>query len=199
MDGGFFELSVSLQVALASGYLAYVTAYAGLRSKHSTQDAFFISLAFSAVALMTFDLIQIEQTYLKAATACAVALLSAVLWRKAGHPVWLWLMRSTGVHREDGSHAAWDVLVQTDRKVGQVSVHLKDGRVLYLHDRRKFLGCAWDGLYLGGDGSVIMVVESEELPSGAEEVRQAVCDDVWGARMTYLPAAEIARVNLRMK
>ena len=31
----------------------------------------------------------------------------------------MWLMRKTGVHREDGVHAPWDVVAQTDRKVGQ--------------------------------------------------------------------------------
>jgi len=85
------------------------------------------------------------------------------------------------------------------RKVGQLSVHLKNGRVLYLHDRRAFLGCPWEGLYLGGDGSVIMAVESEELPDGTEEIREAVRDDAWGTRMTYIPASEIARVNIRIK
>jgi len=199
MNSGFFELSLSIQVALASGYLAYITAYAGLRRGHATQDAIFISLVFSVVALLCFELIPIEPAYLRAAMASASALVSGIFWRKIGRPFWLWLMQKTGVHREDGVHAPWDVLVQTDRKVGQISVHLKNGRVLYLHDRREFLGSPWEGLYLGGDGSVIMAVESEELPDGTEEIREAVRDDAWGTRMTYIPASEIARVNIRIK
>jgi hypothetical protein len=199
MNSGFFELSLSIQVALASGYLAYITAYAGLRRGHATQDAIFISLVFSVVALLCFELFPIEQTFLRAAMAGTSALVGGILWRKIGRPFWLWIMRKTGVHREDGVHAPWDVLVQTDGKVGQLSVHLKNGRVLYLHDRRAFLGCPWEGLYLGGDGSVIMAVESEELPDGTNEIREAVRDDDWGTRMTYIPASEIARVNIRIK
>lgn len=199
MNSGFFELSLSIQVALASGYLAYITAYAGLRRGHATQDAIFISLVFSVIALLCFELIPIQQTYLKAATASAAALATGIVWRKIGRPFWLWVMQKTRVHREDGVHAPWDVLVQTDRKVGQLSVHLKNGRVLYLHDRRAFLGCPWEGLYLGGDGSLIMAVESEELPDGTEEIREAVHDDAWGTRLTYIPASEIARVNIRIK
>jgi hypothetical protein len=44
-----------------------------------------------------------------------------------------------------------------------------------------------------------MVVEEEEFPSGAIEERQGVDDPDFGARLTYIPAAEIAQVNLRMK
>jgi len=44
-----------------------------------------------------------------------------------------------------------------------------------------------------------MAVESEELPDGTEEIREAVRDDAWGTRMTYIPASEIARVNIRIK
>ena len=65
MNSGFFELSLSLQVALASGYLAYITAYAGLRRGHATQDAVFISLVFSVIALLSFELFPIEQTYIR--------------------------------------------------------------------------------------------------------------------------------------
>jgi hypothetical protein len=199
MNTNFFELSLSVQVALSAGYLAYITAYAGLRRGHATQDAIFISLVFSVVALLTFDLVPIEQTYLRAAAACAVALASGIFWRKLGRPWWLWVMQKTGVHREDGVHSPWDVIVQTDRKVGQISVHLKSGRTLFMHDRPNFVECPWEGLYLGGDGSVIMVVESEELPDGTSEQRQAIKDEFWGTRLTYIPVSEIARVNLRMK
>lgn len=199
MNSGFFELSLSLQVALASGYLAYITAYAGLRRGHATQDAVFISLVFSVIALLSFELFPIEQTYIRSAAACAAALLSGIIWRKAGRPSWLWLMRKTGIHREDGVHSPWDVVVQTDRKVGQLSVHLKNGRVLFLNDRRNFLNAPWEGLYLGGDGSIIMAVEMEELPDGSEEIRQAVVDDAWGTRLTFIPSSEIARVNIRLK
>jgi hypothetical protein len=199
MESGFFDLSLSVQVALASGYLAYITAYAGLRRGHAPQDAIFISLAFSVVALLSFDVLPIEQAYLRSAIAAAAALLSGIFWRKIGRPVWLWSMRRLGVHREDGVHAPWDVIVQTTKKVGQVSVHLKNGRTLCLNDRRNFAQAPWEGLYLGGDGSVIMAVEMEELPDGSEETRQGVTDADWGTRLTYIPASEIERVNIRMK
>jgi len=146
MNSGFFELSLSIQIALASGYLAYITAYAGLRRGHATQDAIFISLVFSVVALLCFELVPIEQTYLRAAMASASSLVSGIVWRKIGRPLWLWMMQKTGVHREDGVHAPWDILVQTDRKV--VSI------------RRGTRSCGLDGFLLG-------------LPVPWEQFRQA--------------------------
>jgi hypothetical protein len=44
-----------------------------------------------------------------------------------------------------------------------------------------------------------MAVEMEELPDGSEEIRQAVVDDAWGTRLTFIPSSEIARVNIRLK
>ena len=91
-----------------------------------------------------------------------------------------------------------ETLVQTKKTVDQISVHLLDGRVLYLNDRPKYEGTPWDGLYLGGDGSVLMIVEEEKLPDGIEEERKGICSD-WGTRLTYLPASQITRVNIRLK
>ena len=53
------------------------------------------------------------------------------------------------------------------------------------------------GMYLGSDGSIVMVVEHEDLPDGTTEERTAIRDATWGTRVTYIPASEIARVNIR--
>ena len=44
-----------------------------------------------------------------------------------------------------------------------------------------------------------MVVEEEDLQDGVEEIRSGVVDSFWGTRMTYIPASEVKRVNIRMK
>ena len=200
LNSDFFNLSLSLQAAIAAGYLGYATAYAGYRRGHKAEDTLFISLVFSAIALLCFG--AIEPCYgpvLAFGGAFAGSLVSACLWRVAGRPIWCRLMAAARVHREDGVHRAWDCIVQSGRGVGQISVGLKSGRILYLNDRRKFHGSPWDGLYLGGDGSISMAVEEEKLPGGIEEVRQGVRDKVWGTRLTYIPAGEVARVNIRMR
>lgn len=199
-SGDFLNLSLSVQVSLASGYLSYVTAYAGFRKEHSGQDAAFITLAFASIAQLTFIL---ADPYCGSIGACASALsaslLAAVLWRRCGKKCWQWVMAKTNTHRDDGVHAGWLVVTQTPKIVEQVSVHMKNGRVLYLNDRRQYNDAPWQGVYFGGDGSVAMVVDEEELPDGTTEAREGMVDPDWGTRMTYIPASEIARINIRMK
>lgn len=200
MGNDFFGLSLSVQTALGAGYIGYITAYAGFRQGHGAVDTLFISLAFASLGLLVFGLVEPDCGAVSAFLAAfAASIIAAGLWRKWGRNFWLWLTSWLGVHREDGTHTAWAGIVQTPRKVGQVSVHTKDGRVLYLNDRRNYADIPWNGLYFGGDGSVILAVEEEELPDGTEETRSGVCDPQWGTRLTYIPASEITRVNVRIK
>lgn len=200
MGNDFFDLSLSVQTALGAGYIGYITAYAGFRQGHGAVDTLFISLAFASLGLLTFGLVE---PHCGAVPAFVAAFLTSIvvagLWRKWGRNFWLWLTSYLGVHREDGTHAAWAGIVQTRREVGQVSVHTKDGRVLYLNDRRNYTDVPWKGLYFGGDGSVILAVEEEELPDGTDKTCDAISDPDWGIRLTYIPASEIARVNVRLK
>lgn len=196
----FLNLSLSLQASLASGFLAYVTAYAGFRREHSAQDSAFITLAFSSVAQLVFILIDPCWGSLVAClSALATSLAAAIVWRKWARTAWLWLMGKAKVHRDDGAHGTWSAIVQANRGVEQLSVQTKSGRTLYLSDRSAYAAAPWSGVYLGGDGGVILVVDEEELPDGSLEKRSGVADEDWGTRMTYIPASEVARVNIRMK
>ncbi|MBU2963355.1 hypothetical protein KO516_21515 [Citreicella sp. C3M06] len=195
----FFDLSLSLQTALGAGYLGYVTAYAGLRRDHATTDAVFISLAFASLAMLAFVLLERFGPVVSFIAAFVISLLSAGLWRKWGRKGWLWCVGSARVHRDDGVHGAWSGIVQTDHCVGQISVHTVGGRILYMNDRSRYHDAPWGGLYLGGDGSVVLVVEEEELSDGTEEQRTGIKDEHMGTRMTYVPASQVARVNIRMK
>lgn len=196
----FFNLSLSLQAAFGAGYLGYMTAYAGYREGHKTEDALFISLVFASVAMLVFGIVQSLCGAVWALLAAfSASLLAASVWRAFGRQAWHKAMSITRVHRDDGVHVGWASIVQTTGAVGQVSVHLKGGGVLYLNDRRNFDHAPWGGLYLGGDGSIIMAVEEEELPDGTEEEREGVLDPAWGTRLTYIPADEVRRVNIRIR
>ena len=196
----FFSLTLAVQAALGAGYLGYATAYAGFRRDHRSEDTVFISLAFAAFGYAAFGLVAPKLGPLAGVLAAfGVALSVAAFWRALGRRVWLWFMGAAKVHREDGVHGGWAAILQSQRAVGQISVHLKSGRVLYLNDRPKYFDRPWDGLYLGSDGSVIMVVEEEELPDGTTEERAGIFDPDWGTRLTYIPAGEVGRVNIRLK
>lgn len=195
-----WQLPLGLQVSLGAGYLAYTTAYAGMRRDHAARDAVFISLAFSSVALLVFSYaVDLVGDAWSCVAALSTALLTGAIWRTVGRPSWQWLMSACGVHREDGLFHGWDAIVQTKRRVGQATVHTKSGRVLHLLNRPEYRSAPWEGLYLGGDGSVTMIVEEEDLPDGQERKRETIRDSEWGDRMTHIPADQIERVEIRMK
>jgi len=199
MDFGFFGQSLAVQVALAAGYLGYCTAYAGYRRGHLARDAIFISLVFASIASVAFVLAEAWGTVAAGLVALLTSLACACLWRMVGRKVWLWAMRASRVHREDGVHSAWDGLLQSGRAVTQLTVHTRGGDILYLTDRAPFKHAPWEGIYLGGDGSIVMAVDEEVLGDGKLTVRDGILSDGWGARMTYLPPSEIARIEIRLK
>lgn len=197
----YFELAVATQIALGAGYLAYSVAYAGLRDGHKGTDAFFITVGFSAVASLIFasSFGATGSPVAASAITFVITVVVAGLWRKLLRGAALWGLGALRIHREDGISSGWATILQSDHAVSQASVHLKDGRVLYLNDRAQYRDAPWQGLYLGSDGAVVMVVEEEEFPDGTEEMRLGVKDAGWGTRLTFIPPSEIARVNLRMK
>lgn len=195
----FFGLSLSVQVSLGAGYLAYVTAYAGLRQHHNARDEVFISIAFASVAMLAFVYAEPSGEWVGAAAGLVAALVVGGLWRAAGRSLWYGAMTRMKIHGDDGTHTAWQSMIH-DRKfnVAQLSVHTKDGRVLYMNDRRPFRGAPHGGIIMGGAGDILMVVEEEELPDGTEEVRTGIVAEE-GVRFSYIPADQIARVNVRVQ
>lgn len=192
------NLGTTVQVWIGAGYISYCTAYAGFQRHHKTRETVFLTAVFTAISSIAFAAAQDANVFAAYALAILVPFVIAVFWRRVGKSIWLSAMKLTRVHREDGNASTWESIVQTDKAVDQISVHMQDGRVLYLNNRRQFKGkVPWDGLYLGGDGSIVMVVEEEEFPDGKTEQREAICSD-WGARLTYLPSDQIVRVNIRL-
>lgn len=200
MPEGFLSLSLELQVALGGGYLAHAVAYSGLRKSTGATELALRSLAFGIIALLAF-----RTTSDAGCPNWAAALIGVVsaafaggLWRKWGMRYSVKILSALRVSREDGIPDAWTALTQnTSLNVTQLSVHTKDGRILH-HDRDAY-GDAWkDGLYFGSDGSIVMVVESEDIPGMEEpEQRQAIDAPPYGIRLTFIPADQISRINLR--
>lgn len=195
----FPALPIGVAVALASGYFAYAISYAGLRRGHSKQDALLISCMYALFAFAAFEGMSGVSGYLRVVGTLLAALIVGVIWRKWLRRRWNSIMQWLGVHRDDGVYGAWDEIVNADGVVGQISVHTKDGRILYLDDRRKYENAPWGGLYLASDESITMVVEREQLPDGTIQVRTDINQEGWGTRLTYIPASSITRVNIRLQ
>ncbi|MGJ8594372.1 hypothetical protein [Sulfitobacter sp.] len=195
----FFELSLVLQTALGSGYLAYATSYAGLRRDHNAGDQFSISLVFSSAAILVANSTTTLDDEWRVAITLVSTLALGIIWRTIGRPIWQWILEKANVHREDGVHSGWAALVQTTRAVSQATVYTQDGKTLHLSDRSPYKDIEWKGLYLCGDGSITMIVDSETDTNKEEIHKEDIVDQVWGARYTHIPASQIRRVDLRMK
>ena len=209
MGGEVFGLPFEVQFSLGVGYLAYCVAYASFLRNHTARHTIFISFCFSAVALLIFQSIQmLDDGIIADAGAVVLAILgtlgSAIFWRKWGRNWWMSFMKAIKVYRgDDNLPSSWDRFVdeimKTDQLVGQISVHTKNGHILYLDDRTKFEDSLHKGLYLEGDGSIFLVVERTEIDNKIVIKHKDLVHKVWGTKMTYIPAAEIERVNIRVK
>ena len=191
------NLPLEIQTALGGGFLAYALAYAGLNDRLTATDVVFRTLAFGLVALLTFRMLLVQGPVTASLVAIGMALLAGMLWRMIGMRAVSWILRTLGVHGEDGIYSAWTALIQRPNlSVAQLSVHTKDGRILY-QNQHQYPEAPFGGIYFGRDGSILMVVEEEELADGTEEVRTGIQDAATGTRMTYIPADQITRVNIR--
>ncbi|WP_421998148.1 hypothetical protein [Roseovarius confluentis] len=192
-----YNLPLELQTALAGGYLAYWIAYTGLDRNPRAIEVAFRTFAFGLPAVAAFRMALEISPAVAVAAGIASAITCAALWRVVGRSLTLWALEKLGVLGDDGLDNAWTALIQQRKlTVGQLSVHTKDGRVLY-QNGHEYPEAHLGGMYFGQDGSIVMVVEEEELHDGTEEKREGITDPNWGTRVTYIPADQIARVNMR--
>lgn len=195
----FLELSLAFQIAIGAGYLAYMTAYAGLTREHKAIEQIAITFVFSAIGLAVAEFVQAWGSIIQVAVTLLAVFSCALIWRKFGRTSWQTILRILKIHREDGIYTGWSAFVQTNLGVSQATIYLASGEILFLEDRTKYKKAPWQGLYLCGDGSVSMVVDEVTSTDGTVTKRESICDEDWGTRVTYIPASQIERVELRMK
>ena len=207
------QLPIHIQIALAGGYLGYVTAYSGLRSSHTSQDAVLLTLVFGTLPALAWpfltdrvgdrDLAQIMAGLL----ALALAVLVGAIWRWRGWSLWYRMLIRLGVHVDDGLSTAWESLIHhPGMHVTQIMVRTTDGTELFCRDVLKhataqgtFSALDKFSPLLGNDGSVVMLVDEEETAKGKKTERECQFSDEWGVRLTYISPNMIDRVEMRVR
>lgn len=192
------------QIVIVGGYVGYVVAYTGRRASHKVLDIAAISLCFGGIGLlaMHFTLQKILpgnewQKVIAGFSAVIAPLIAGVLWRARLRHICQWIIRKISGSEEDGLPTAWDTITQEQGLIySQINIRLKDGKKLesyLLEDLNKLPNgpCA-----LGGDGSIALYVTHIQEPGeDRREARNMIDGD--GARITYIPADQIAEVDFR--
>jgi Na+/proline symporter len=78
----FLKLPWEIQVALASGYAAYILAYIGLRERQRAIDIAFISLVFSLIASLMLWLLASHGPIISSIAAFLASIIAGLFWRK---------------------------------------------------------------------------------------------------------------------
>ena len=193
-----WALPFALQVALGSGYLAYLIAYAGLRDKHSQTEVIFRAVAFGLVATAVLTGL---------GNSCAVApfvafiatIVVGAFWRLVGREWARRVLRATDVSLTDDTPTAWLSItaIRTDLRPSQIVVDLNDGRTLMCDDTTQFSDAPHGPCVFGLQGDIAFYVTSERRKDGEWFDHCGVVDSSWGAKLTYVPAAAIGRVEMR--
>jgi hypothetical protein len=194
----FLKLSLSVQVALGSGYVAYLISYAGIRQHHSPTDIVFRTLAFGLIASATLAWTWfIPPVQVALAVVCTIA--AGALWRGFGRAVSSQVLKRTDVSWSDDIPTAWLSIsaVRTDCRPSQIAVELLDGRLLLCADTRDFSDAPYGPCVLGLSRDIALYVTDEMRPNGEWLQSERVQDPIDGANLTYVPASQIRRVELR--
>lgn len=120
-----------------------------------------------------------------------------LFWRRRGIDLLTSLLRGPDTTWSDDSPSEWVRLqANSSYPVSQISVLLTDGTWLHCDDTAVFNGAPWAPYVLGTSGDVLMYTSSVKPKDGADRPQLTTLDRM-GDRITYIPAAQIARITLR--
>lgn len=198
MPADLFKLSFTVQLAVASGYLAYLIAYAGIRQHHTAADAILKSFAFGAAAsaMMTYG----YASRWTPVVSFALPIALGVCWRWFGMRWWQAIVREAGISWADDIPSAWlsVTATRTDFSPSQITVETMDGRLLFCEDTRPFADCHEGPVSFGLTGDIAFYVTAELPAAGRDWIeKEDVRHGGEGDLITYLPASQIKRVELR--
>lgn len=199
MPADILALSWKVQVAIASGYAAYIIAYRGMRSHHSSQDTIFLTLVFSLVASAELWIARALSPLVAGLSAFLLSVAIALVWRRRGMDWFTALLRGPNTTWSDDTPSAWARLQENRaHPFSQISVLTKDGTWLHCNETAKFNAFPYAPCVLGTNGDVLMYLTSVKPKEGEEREQTTTLDPSFGARLTFVPSSEIARVNIRL-
>lgn len=198
MDKALLTLPLAIQIALGSGYLAYLIAYAGLREKHTSTDAVFRTIAFGLIATAVLTWLDANSRLIQL-SAFGATVLAGAFWRFKGMDWTRRVLRKSDISWTDDVPTAWLTVTatRTSAAVAHIAVDLDDGRTVVCDDTRPFADAPYGPCVFGLAGDVALYVTAERRPDGEWFDHLDILHPTEGARLTYLPVGKIKRVELR--
>jgi hypothetical protein len=190
-------------VMLASGFVGYYVANVGIREHHKPLDIAFSIVVFgflSAFAYYTCKIVFDLSLVWSSGITFVSAMLVGGAWRLVGRRSFETLLRNSRISYSDDLPSAWVALFDAKNEVTQLSVKLKDGTWLMCDDLSKFSASPNGPCIFGAKGDILMYVTHTQSVRAIAFVAAAdpISND-WGHEITYIPADQIARVDLRRK
>lgn len=203
-DASLLNLPWATLVTLACGYIGYFIANVGLNEHHRPMDVMFSTLVFGLLASLFYSLtlhlyIGHFQQYLATLSALTFGAGSGAFWRKYARKWMYKFLRYHDISWSDGTSSAWQAMFdQTGFSVTEVRVILRDGSGMMSRLPGNFEDWPNGPFTLGNKGDMVLYV-THSSPSGSNEWEEyeGVVDKYWGALATYIPADQIARVEIR--
>ena len=193
------SLPWELQLVLAAGYCAYLTAYVGIRHHHRTTDTIFASLTFGLIAYSALFAMSAYSVPSRIAIALVSAVGAGIIWRVVGRSLLKWIFRKTRYSWADDTPSAWEYLQENSRYgPTQLTVETDDGWTLYCTSAARADKMAFGPFVLGTSGDVLMYVDKSRSPDGEERDLEGVFDDAWGDLATYVPKDRIRTLSIRL-
>lgn len=195
------KLSWQIQLALGAGYAAYMLCYVGIREHHKPIDTTFKALVFSLVATATLWVMRSWTPIIAGGTAFAASLVAGLLWRLIGINGFRALLRTRDVSWADDSPSAWHSLTSANShfKMSQISVLTDENVWLFCDDAHAFGNYPFGPAQFGPNGDMSLYVTAEQPEGGTIITHEAVFQEGWGSRMTFVPATKIRRVTMRFQ
>ncbi|WP_332304691.1 hypothetical protein [Rhizobium sp. GR12] len=201
MEWKFFEISWELLLTVACGYAGYFVANVGARAHHKTIDVTFSTIVYGFFGTAVYLIILAFNLPLWLATIGAFlgSMISAGIWAAKLRNIFTKVLRIVGVsHTDDLPSALASMFTDKTSHSTQLSVRLTSGVWLMCNDLARFKEAPNGPCVLGSSGDVLMYVTHHREPDGDyEECEVDVAG--WGMELTYVPASQVARIDLRKK
>jgi len=195
------DLPFTTLVPIALGFLCYILAFSGRNGHHSSAHTVLITVVFAAIVRSAVSL------FPPAVTPVAGLAIGAMLAFSAAAG-WRWfladwtksLLRTLRLWSSDSQSTALQSVLATDKgRLTELCVWTNTGQAFMSEYLDRFKDLPKGHSWIGPDGSVALYVTAVLDPVTKEWVEEMPLDENWGARLTIIPANQVARIQARYR